>query len=263
VVENNGGLRTGSCGEEGNAHSPPDIHYGKEPNKGKRLMRRSAPSQEPAGKTEADAAGAYPQGDYPADRQLTDLLRGLMILVAARRRPRLWKLNIQNIREAIMSTDEKMKEMEGQLARIRWFNRCLIACIVLSLWVWFISKTFGPEMVWAQSGEKEIRGKRFILEDENGKNRVTLSVTNLGSGLTWPDENGKKRVVLGMVKGVPALMLYDENGEYRAGLLVHKDKPSLTLYDENGEYRAVLQVEKNGPTLGLFDENSKVIWHAP
>jgi type II secretory pathway pseudopilin PulG len=31
VVENNGGLRTGSCGEEGNAHSPPDIHYSKEP----------------------------------------------------------------------------------------------------------------------------------------------------------------------------------------------------------------------------------------
>ena len=38
VVENNGGLRTGSCGEEGNAHSPPDIHYSKKPNKGKRLQ---------------------------------------------------------------------------------------------------------------------------------------------------------------------------------------------------------------------------------
>jgi hypothetical protein len=55
VVENNGGLGTGLCGEEGNAHSPPDIHYSKEPTKGKRLMRRSAPSQEPAGKTQTDA----------------------------------------------------------------------------------------------------------------------------------------------------------------------------------------------------------------
>jgi len=56
VIDNNGGLRTGSCGEEGNAHSPPDIRYGKEPTKGKRLMRRPPPSQEPAGETEADAA---------------------------------------------------------------------------------------------------------------------------------------------------------------------------------------------------------------
>ena len=41
--------------EEGNAHSPPDIHYSKEPNKVKRLMRRPAPSQEPAGETKTYA----------------------------------------------------------------------------------------------------------------------------------------------------------------------------------------------------------------
>jgi hypothetical protein len=48
--------------EEGNAHSPPDIHYSKEPNKGKRLLRRPAPSQEPAGKAEADAAEKNSEG---------------------------------------------------------------------------------------------------------------------------------------------------------------------------------------------------------
>ena len=42
--------------EEGNAHRPPDIHYSKDPTKGKRLMRPSALSQEPGGKAEADAA---------------------------------------------------------------------------------------------------------------------------------------------------------------------------------------------------------------
>jgi len=42
--------------EEGNAHSPPDIHYNRKPNKGKRLMYRPAPSQEPAGKAKTDAA---------------------------------------------------------------------------------------------------------------------------------------------------------------------------------------------------------------
>jgi len=40
VVENNGGLRREHLceREEGNAHSPPDIHYTKEPTKGKRLQ---------------------------------------------------------------------------------------------------------------------------------------------------------------------------------------------------------------------------------
>ena len=42
--------------EEGNVHSPPDIDYSKDPTKGKRLMRRPAPAQEPTAKTEADAA---------------------------------------------------------------------------------------------------------------------------------------------------------------------------------------------------------------
>jgi hypothetical protein len=52
--------------EEGNAHSPPDIHYSKEPNKGKRLMRRPSPSQEPAGKTNTDAAEKNSAGDDSA-----------------------------------------------------------------------------------------------------------------------------------------------------------------------------------------------------
>jgi len=43
------------CGEEGNAHSPPDIHYSKKPAKDKRLTRRPSPSQEPPGKAQADA----------------------------------------------------------------------------------------------------------------------------------------------------------------------------------------------------------------
>lgn len=32
-----------------------------------------------------------------------------------------------------MSTDERLEKVEGQLARVRWFNRCFVALIVLSL----------------------------------------------------------------------------------------------------------------------------------
>ena len=91
-----------------------------------------------------------------------------------------------------MTTDERMEKMEGQLVRVRWFNRCLIACIVLSLGVWFILKTFGLETAWAKSGAKEIRANSFVLEDENGKPRALLGVNKDGTGLLLYDENAKE-----------------------------------------------------------------------
>lgn len=112
-----------------------------------------------------------------------------------------------------MTTDERIEKMEGQLARMRWFNRCLIACIVLSFGAWFILKSFGPETVWAQPGVKEIRATCFILLDENGKGRAVLSVLN----------------------DVPGLWLYDENGKVRASMAVGKAGPDLRLFDENGK----------------------------
>lgn len=141
-----------------------------------------------------------------------------------------------------MTTDERMEKMEGQLARVRWFNRCLIACIVLFLGVWFISKTFGPEKAWGRSGSKEIRANRFILEDENGKIRAGLEMN---------------------MKDEPRLSMSDENGEIRAMLFVPKEGPILVMSDENGKIRARLAVIKSKPTLSVHDENGKVIWSAP
>jgi len=96
-----------------------------------------------------------------------------------------------------MPTDERMEKMEGQLARVIWFNRCLIACIVLSLGFCFVSKTFGPEAASAQSGVKQVRAKRFVVEDENGNGRGILAVTKEGPTLALFDKNGKSRVLLG------------------------------------------------------------------
>jgi len=140
-----------------------------------------------------------------------------------------------------MTTDERMEKLEGQLARVRWVNYCLIACIALSLGAWFILKTFGPERVWSQSGAKEIRANCFILEDENGK----------------------RRALLDMGMGGPSLSLLDENGKPRAVLAVIKEGPTLGLLDENGKSRALLAASKDGPELSMYDENDRVIWRAP
>jgi len=162
-----------------------------------------------------------------------------------------------------MTTDERMEKMEGQLVRVRWFNRCLIGCIVLSLGVWFILKTFGPETAWAQSGTKEIRANKFVLEDENGKERASLSVHQDGPRLTLMDDNGKPRVSLLVLKGAPGLMLYDENGQTCAALSVLGRAPGLRLYDESGKPRVQLELVEDKPGLLLKDENGKTIWGTP
>ena len=133
-----------------------------------------------------------------------------------------------------MSTDERIEKMEGQLARMRWFNCCLIACIVLPLGAWFISKNFGPKTAWAQSRVKEIRANSFILEDENGKGRAALSVLKDGPVLGLFDENGKLRVGLGVLNDVPGLELFDENGKKRAGLVVVKEADAFISTHRQG-----------------------------
>jgi len=175
-----------------------------------------------------------------------------------------------------MTTDERIEKMERQLARMRWFNRCLIACIVLSLGAWFILKTFTTETAWAQSMAKVIRANAFILEDKQGKirarlhvpedgpelvlcdknekGRVGLSVTEEdGPALVLQDENGKARALMSM----SMLYMKDENGKFRVMLSSVKDTPGLLLLDKNGKIRAKLVLTEDEPELDLFDENEK------
>jgi len=155
-----------------------------------------------------------------------------------------------------MTIDERVKKMEGQLARLRWFNRCLIVCIVLSLVV-------GVPILVAWSELKAICSKRFILMDESGKSRALLGVQNYGPRLSMSDENGKLSVALTVFKNGPELSLSDENGRPRAILCVGKDGPGLSLYGEYLEPRAILSVGKDGPGLRLLDENGKTFWSTP
>jgi hypothetical protein len=189
----------------------------------------------------------------------------------------LWKLNIQNKREAIMSTDERMEKMEGQLARIRWINRCLIACIVLSLGVWFILKTFGPETAWAGSGVKVIRANAFVLEDENGKVRATLGLID-GVGLSIFDEDGRRRAALGVDKERSKLQLLGDKGNVCIDLKAYEgvgelalggggrplvilnalpDDTGLCLYDEKGKQRLRLGASKIGAVLAVCHEDGR------
>ena len=137
-----------------------------------------------------------------------------------------------------MTSDERIEKIERQLAHVRWFNRALIACIVLSLGLWFILRAFGPVTAWARA----LQAGSFALVDENGKQCGVLG--HVGD------------------KG-PSLMLMDENGGIHAMLGQTADGLGLEFWDENRVLRVSLTVNKNGPILLLLDENGKPIWSAP
>ncbi len=158
-----------------------------------------------------------------------------------------------------MSTDERMEKMEGQLARVRWVNRCLIGCIVLGLGVWFISKTFTRETAWTQSGAKEIRANLFIVEDENGKPRITLAVGKDEPMVSLWDENGKRRAALVVDKEGPMLALLDENGKVRVELGISRGKLGFRYYDERARIRIMLGEDKLGFGLAVYDENGRLL----
>jgi hypothetical protein len=158
-----------------------------------------------------------------------------------------------------MTIDERIEKVEGQLERLRWLNLCLIVCIVLSLGFVYISKRKNV----VQSGVKEIRASRFIVEDENRKPRVVLAVTPNGPELRQYDKNANERIHLGMNKDIAILSLNDENQQLSSILSASKNGPRLLLSDENGNIRALLWVNKSGPNLSLSDENGKTIWSAP
>jgi len=176
-----------------------------------------------------------------------------------------------------MTTEERMEKMEGQLARVRWVNRCLIACIVLSLGAWFTWKNFGPETAWARSGVKVIRANGFVLEDENGKVRATLGVID-GPGLSIFDEDGKRRAALLVDKERSKLQLVGDKGNIGVDLKASEgegelalggsgrpriiltalpDDTGLYLYDEKGKHRLRLGASNIGAVLALCHEDGR------
>jgi hypothetical protein len=153
-----------------------------------------------------------------------------------------------------MTTEERMEKVEGQLVRLRWLNHCLIACIVLSLGLWFFMKTLGSETAWAQSGTKEIRATKFILEDPNGKPCATLGyIENKGPALLLLDKNDVVRATLDLTPKGPGLELMDENHNTRVRL-----RGGLMLMDEDESPRAALGIlGRQGPQLVLIDQNKR------
>jgi len=164
--------------------------------------------------------------------------------------------------------DENLEERVRQLERREHRYRLVLAGIGLAvlacgvLWVLMLS-TGRAQAQKAAEAAKVVRAREFILEDDKGKSRLELTITDTGVALGIFDENGESRAALDVSKDGPALGLFGPNGNPSAMLDVGKVGPGLSLWDREGRPRVVLVCAPAGPALTFYDTTGRKAWSAP
>jgi hypothetical protein len=187
-----------------------------------------------------------------------------------------------------MTTDERLEKLEKELILGKRHNRWLLAIAGTVVLMLALAKVFSGNENAAQaqgkgSGERVVVANKFILEDERGRKRASLSIDKGGVSLSLSDENGKLRVLLDVSNNRPGLALYDENNHPMAVMSSDKDNPNLTLHGKRGIVLCVTDngsglflldemkkarvglglLKDRGPLLEIFDEKGKPFWSAP
>jgi len=155
-----------------------------------------------------------------------------------------------------VTTEERLENLERELARAKRRNRRLLAAVGLVAGVFAVAWIVpGTDTAHAVAGAG-------IANRAEAQGSGVPPVIRAGQ-FELVDGNGKVRAVLEVTKDRPRLALYDETGKSRVILNASKHGPGLALFDENGRIRALLNVSKDGPRLGLFGADEKGIWQAP
>ena len=103
-----------------------------------------------------------------------------------------------------MTTEERLENLERELARAKRRNRRLMIGSVVCLgmiFAWALFAQLGGLGTVHAAGPttapalREVRAGRFILEDENGKTWAWLRVDKDGAELCFFDESGKTEKV--------------------------------------------------------------------
>jgi len=110
----------------------------------------------------------------------------------------------------LMTIEERIEGLEVKLARARLINRLLaVLGIGVLLVIWFFSSGTPTAQ---EKFMDEVRAKRFVLVDENGKTRAGFSVFNEGTLLLLNDKDGKKCISMDLTTDKPAMNIYNPDG---------------------------------------------------
>lgn len=119
----------------------------------------------------------------------------------------------------MQSLEESLGAVQRQVRRLRWFTALLGVALLLSVVV----------------PPREIRASRFVLIDQNGRQRGMFRVAD----------------------DVPAVVLQDQSGIWRAVLSVDGDQSFLNLTRANGESGLAVGAGDGKSTITIYGDGAK------
>jgi len=138
--------------------------------------------------------------------------------------------------EQIMSSlEESLRSVQRQVRMLRLFTALLAVALVLSMIV----------------PVREIRANRFVLLDDEGRQRGVLRVQDGVPGLLLQDAAGSWRAVLSVNEAESSLFLTRANGESGVAVAAGDGTSSFTLYGAGGKPDMELRTGPEGPVVAL------------
>ena len=148
-----------------------------------------------------------------------------------------------------MTTEERLTKLERK-------NRRLTLGIVLAGLATSLAAAVGmaaPGIV-----PDEVKARKFILVDDDGKGRASLYMSEDGAGLSLLDANGMTRVLLVASENGPGLFMFSESGKPSVNLTTRKNAPvSLGLLGENSTSSATLEASERGAAVAIWYNRGK------
>jgi hypothetical protein len=160
-------------------------------------------------------------------------------------------------KESTMTIEERLSSLELEIRRIKRRNRWLLATALFLLTLLPFLRIAAIK-AGAQSTELagEIHAKKFVLEDQNGRTRASLEINDLGPTLALKDENGKDRVLLSIWKETnPCLHLIDDRGIYRVS--VSASGPNMILRDEQSFAGFIISADNGGSEISMSERTGQ------
>ena len=111
---------------------------------------------------------------------------------------------------------------------------------------------------FAQSKDRqqgEIRASRIVLEDNEGRSRCIIEVSDGNPRIQLRDKSGIVRAGVAIGDDGPLLWLADENGKAQLGLSNLSQGPMLSLMDGSRHPRALFGLTGEMLTMSLHDKN--------
>ncbi len=154
-------------------------------------------------------------------------------------------------------TESNQNEIINRLQKLEKQNRYMklggLAIVLLAVTTLLTGASKKPEIA------EEIRAKKIVLVDEQGKEVIVMdSLNNNVSRINIFDSKGKIRLCLGAVDGNPILGMNDPNGNNRLRLTADDTSSLLSLSDSKGNLRLYLAADDAISRLSLGDPNGNL-----